>query len=206
MTRRILVDVDGVLADFIGAILPLINDMLGTNHVREDVTEFDFCKSLGLSREVGAAVKRKIGGAAGLAASLEVMPGAIDGLGRLHTLGNVHIVTSPWNSNPTWCHDREAWLLRHFGIPHANVTHTSQKDGVFGDVLVDGKTETCERWRAAWPHGVAVLWSTPHNRRDLWDGPCTNDWEHLADIIRLVPERKPDLSGRLLVAAGAAER
>lgn len=183
---RVLVDCDGVLADFIGGALATINERCGTSYTREQVTEFNFTRSLGMTPQQAAATKRIIGNAERFALNLDVYPGAVDGVRRLREIASVHIVTSPWNSNPTWTHDREAWLLRHFGIQHGEVTHTSAKDGVFGHVLIDDKTSTCEEWRAAWPNGVAVLWSTPHNRRDLWDGPSTSDWDHLIEIVRTV--------------------
>jgi 5'(3')-deoxyribonucleotidase len=164
----------------------MLNELYDTSFRREQVTEFDFTKALSMSPPAAAAAKRAIGAASGFARHLDVYPGAIDGVRRLQQIAEVYIVTSPWNSNPTWCHDREAWLERHFGIPHARVIHTSAKHLIAGDVLVDDKTSTCDQWRAAWPSGVAVLWSTLHNRRDLWDGPCTSDWDHLIEIVGTV--------------------
>lgn len=183
---RALVDVDGVLADFIGGMIAMLNERCNTSYTREQVTEFDFTAALGMSREQAAATKRMIGNADRFARHLDVYPGAIDGMRRLREIADVHIVTSPWNSNPTWTHDREAWLSQHFGIHHSDVTHTSAKHLMRGDVLVDDKTATCDAWRAAWPQGVAVQWATPHNRRDLWDGPSTSDWDHLIEIVRTV--------------------
>lgn len=183
---RVLLDCDGVLADFIGGVMPIINSLLGTSYTPADVTEFSFAEALGMTPEQGAAVKRAIGAAPRLSAGLAVYPGAIDGVRRLREIADVHIVTSSWDSNETWEFDRKAWFKRHFGIDHHGITFTAEKHRVTGDVLVDDKTSTCEAWRAAWPQGVAVLWATPHNRRDLWDGQCTSDWDRLIDIVRTV--------------------
>lgn len=183
---RALVDCDGILSDFIGGALATINELYTTSFTREQVTEFDFTKALGMSPAAAAACKRAIGRADGFARHLMVYPGAADGMRRLAELGEIYIVTSPWNSNPTWCHDREAWLDEHFGIPHARVIHTSAKHLIAGDVLVDDKTSTCAAWRAAWPGGIAVQWQTPHNRRDPWDGASTADWDELIRIVRTV--------------------
>lgn len=183
MRPRVLLDCDGVLADFIGGALRIVNTMLGTGYVPTDVTEFDFTKSLGLPARAAADVKRMIGATHGFAASLAVLPGAVDGVRRLREVADVYVVTSPWNSNPTWMSEREAWLDRHFAIPHRQVIHTAAKHICVGDVLVDDKTETVDRWREWHPGGVAVQWSTLHNRRDPWDGQSTNDWSVLIDEL-----------------------
>ncbi len=181
--KRVLLDCDGVLSDFIGGALAIVNQMFGTRFIASDVTEFDFTAALGMSPANAAAVKRAIGSAPNFAANLHPLPGAVAGFARLEAIADVYIVTSPWNSNPTWCHDRESWLLKHFGVHHGRVIHASPKHLVCGDVLVDDKTSTLDAWRAAWPGRVAVQWSTPHNRRDLWDGPSTSSWDFLIDEI-----------------------
>lgn len=182
----VLLDCDGVLADFIGGVLPIINELLGTSHTPEDVTEFSFADALRLTPEQAAKVKRAIGTEPRLADRLLVYPGARDGVRRLREIADVHIVTSSWDSNETWEFDRKKWLRRNFDIGHHDITFTAEKHRVTGDVLVDDKTNTCDAWRTAWPTGVAVQWSTPHNRRDPWDGPCTNDWGHLIEIVKAV--------------------
>lgn len=186
---RVLLDCDGVLADFIGGALRIVNSMFGTNHVSADVTEFDFAGSLGLEPVDAANVKRAIGNLQGFAASLAVLPGAIDGVRRLRDVADVYVVTAQWIGNLTWTHERERWLDRHFGIQSIRVIHTSAKYVCSGDVLVDDKTSTCEEWRAAHPDGIAVQWSTPHNRLDLWDGPSTSDWGFLINEIVMRRDR-----------------
>jgi hypothetical protein len=98
-------------------------------------------------------------------------------------LGEIYIVTSPWNSNPTWTHDREEWLYRNFGIPYNRVIHTSAKYLVRGDVFIDDKASAVAKWRDAHPSGLPVLWSNLHNRTELWDGQCTGDWSFLCELV-----------------------
>lgn len=178
----ILLDCDGILADFIGGVLPLIHRVTGRQAAREQITAFDFAASLGLNPDEAAAVKRAIGCSDRFASTLEAYPGAIEGVGTLREVADVYIVTSPWNSNPTWTHDRETWLRRHFGIPHSHVIHGSAKHLVRGDVFVDDKTETVVAWQAAHPSGRALRWSTPHNARDAYGGSSTNDWNVVREL------------------------
>jgi 5'(3')-deoxyribonucleotidase len=181
----VLVDCDGVLADFIGSALVIVNGLFDTSYVPEDVTQFSLAASLGLSEYQGAQMKRAIGNAWRLAADLKVLPFAKDGTRRLRDISQVYIVTSSWDSNETWEFDRKAWLRRHFDIGHHDIVFTAAKHLVRGDVCVDDKTSTLVEWEAAHPNGVAVQWQTPHNRRDTWYGPSTNSWDRL---IRLVEE------------------
>ena len=188
----VLLDCDGVLADFIGGLLPVIRDITGRTFVREQVTRFDFVTSLGLSREEGAAIKRWLGDARGWCESLAVYPGAVDGVCALREVADVYIVTSPWNSCATWTHEREAWLRRNFDISHANVLHASAKHLVRGDVFVDDKTEAVVAWQAANPDGAAMRWLTPHNWRDEYAGSSTQDWGVVRSLaLGALEPRKP---------------
>lgn len=185
--RRVLLDCNGVLAAFVDGWLKLINAQWGTTYAVDDVTDWDVLGSLGVHPDRHSEAKKMIAACPGFAGKLEVLPGAIDGVRRIQEIAEVDIVTSPWNSHPTWTSDREAWLKRNFGIPHSRVHHTSAKHRFTGDVLIDDKTSTCEEWRAAHLGGIAVLWATPHNRRDLWDGMCTSSWDFLVDVVRGLP-------------------
>lgn len=184
MRPRILLDCDGVMADFVGRFLALVNGRFGTMYGRNDIDDYDIAKALQWSRERATEAYGLIDDDPGFASHLETYPGAVDGVCRLQEISDLYVVTSPWWSHPTWVRDRNNWLYTKFGILASRVVHTAAKHIVSGDVLVDDKTSTCEEWRAAHPEGVAVLWSTPHNRRDLWDGPCTSSWDYLFDLVR----------------------
>jgi len=173
-----------VLADFMGAALKIINRELGTLHVIEDVTEFDFAKALGLSAMDATTVKRAIGNEPRLAAGLGVLAGSVDGMRALRSVSDVYIVTSSWDSNETWEFDRKAWLRRNFDIHHHEIVFTAAKHVCGGDFLVDDRTETLVRWQAEHPSGRAVQWRTLHNRRDEWNGISTASWGKIIDLVR----------------------
>lgn len=181
--KRVLLDVDGVLADFVSAFLIVVGRETGVVATPEQVTGFDICASLDLTREQASRVKRSIGSWPRFARDLTVYPGAIEGVAKLRSIADVYIVTSPWNSNPTWTHDREDWLMRHFGIPHARVTHTSAKYLCRGDFLVDDKVSAIEAWQAEHPDSRGIVWNTPHNQLDAWTGARTNDWDALCAMV-----------------------
>lgn len=185
--RSILLDVDGVLADFTSGYVDIINTQCGTRFTAADVNQWDVCGALRLTKADAARAKRAIGAAQGFAANLRHYPGSIAAVVRLAAIADVRIVTSPWNSNPTWTHDREAWLWKWFDIPHAHVHHTSEKWRVWGDVFVDDKLEAVKAWQAKWPAGAGILWRTPHNIGETWDGVTTNNWDEVIAIVEGVP-------------------
>jgi 5'(3')-deoxyribonucleotidase len=175
-------DVDGVLADFVGGYLRLLEEHTGIIAKHEQITQFDLGASLGLTKEQSTRMKIAVSDAHRFARTLDVYPGALDGVRRLQEVANVWIATSPWNSNPTWTHDREWWLREHFGIPASRITHTAAKHLLRGDYLIDDKTETLNAWLAHGQTG-AVQWETPHNRRDGWLGPATNNWGEIVERV-----------------------
>lgn len=180
---RVLVDCDGVLADFMSSALEIINATLGTAHELSAITQCSFADALDLRASEAAAVKRAIGASPRLADRLPVYSGAIEGMRKLREVAEVYIVTSSWDSNETWEYDRKAWLKRHFDIHHHEIVFTAAKHLVYGDMLVDDKTSTVAAWRQAFPWGLAVQWVTPHNRLDAWDGHFTDSWDELVALI-----------------------
>ncbi len=186
MTRpRVLLDCDGVLADFVGGVLPIVRQVTGRDYTHEDVAQYSFSDALGLTRNESEIVLDRISSSPDFCASLKPFDHAQNGVAALHAIADVYIVTSPWNTNPTWTFQREAWLKRHFDIPSKRVVHTSAKHLCVGDMHVDDKTSTLVEWRASHPSGAAVQWSTPHNRKDEWTGKSTREWGDLARIIEL---------------------
>src|SRR5689334_3482006 len=121
MSRRplILLDVDGILADFVGWFLLKIEQELGVLYHREDVSKFDFSNLPGwelIKNDAWDLCRRE-----GFARNLPVLDGAKDGVRRLQEIADVEICTSPMPGAPTWTHERDEWLERHFGIHYKNI-------------------------------------------------------------------------------------
>lgn len=190
MTRpTILLDCDGVLSGFTCRALDEVLAVTGRAYTLEDVDRYDFCAALGLSAEDTSSVKRRIGATRGFASSLRPLPGAQDAVRRLRHLGEVYVVTSPWNSNPTWTHEREAWLERHFKISNGRVIHTSAKHLVCGDVFVDDRGDSVDAWGDRWLRNrdgrerFAIHWQNEHNRFEPSRYKRTGSWEVLIDLV-----------------------
>ncbi len=184
--RRLLfaLDVDGVLANFVAGVLPVVEEVTGRRHRPEDVTAWDFTAALGLSSHEARAVKQVIGSRRGFAAALPPYPRARQGVRRLRDLGDVICVTSPWDSNPWWRDEREAWLALHFGIDV--VHHASDKHPYEADVFVDDKSSHVRAWSRRWPDRVAVFWRTPHNSSESVPvgAHSISSWDALYQVAR----------------------
>lgn len=158
---RILIDVDGVLANFVQHSLPVLEELTGQAWKMEDFHAWDLFDTIDRKYEAPFfdAVNKL-----GWCRSIPVYPGAQEGIKAVQEVGEVYIVTSPMNHVPTWTHEREGWLKEHFGIPHKKVVHTSAKYLCIGDILLDDKPANIESWAKEHPRGLGLLWDQPYNR------------------------------------------
>ena len=189
MKPVVLLDVDGVLADFVGPYLDAVHDLTKIKHQREDVKTWRISESLGLTDEIKAAVDVKVK-SAGFCAGLPVITGAKEGVKALENIADVYIATSPWRG-PNWSHERVEWLEKHFGIDQDRVMQGKAKFLLDGDVLIDDKAATVGRWVSKHP-GFGLLWSTPHNLKDS-AGLRVHGW---AEVLYLVKTISVFLNGR----------
>jgi 5'(3')-deoxyribonucleotidase len=193
MKPIVLLDVDGVLADFVGPYLDVVNSLTFDKgitlmrHQREDVKTWRISESLGLTDEIKAAVDVKVK-SVGFCAGLPVIDGAKEGVKALQEISEVYIATSPWKG-PHWSHERAEWLEKHFGIEQDRVMQGKAKFLLDGDVLIDDKASTVGRWVARHP-GFGLLWSTSHNLKDS-AGLRVHGWTevlYLVNVLRVIQE------------------
>ena len=161
MKATICFDVDGVLADFTGAMLEVVNRVCGASYTHEDVMQFEFTEALKLTREQTHAVHVEIS-APGFALGLSELPAGIDAVCKLRAAGHtIRFVTSPWDLSPTWKDERRSWLRARFLWAH-DIVFAHDKSGVGGHLLIDDKPASCFSW---WQYGRnALLVDQPWNR------------------------------------------
>jgi 5'(3')-deoxyribonucleotidase len=156
----VLLDVDGVLGNFIEANLRTLRS-LGVERCHDDVTTYDLEHCLRLDDTTRALMEFRWG-LPGFCASIPPYPGAQDAVDRLRTVADVYALTAPMFT-ATWQHERTEWLVEHFGFRRKDVISTHAKHLVRGDVFVDDKPSHVEAWQAAHPGGVGILWGRPYN-------------------------------------------
>lgn len=164
---RVLLDCDGVMADFMGAVKPVIRDLIGRDLTDQDMPTWDLFEAPVIKPH--AAALRAAVDQPGFCRNFAVLPGAQEGVQALRDLGaEVVCVTSPWPSSRTWAHDRMAWLEEHFGFTTKTVDQSSGKYRIDGDVFVDDHANNVVTW-LNWDkrrHHAAVLWAQPYNTKD----------------------------------------
>lgn len=166
--RTVLLDVDGVLADFLSTVLRLA----GVGVDKSQIIDWDLRKCL--SPAAHRRVTDLLSFSDSIAKHMDVMPGAQRAVDTIRETGfGVVAVTSPWLSNPTWEHQRRAWLRAKFDIRPENIISTPAKHLVDGAVLVDDKAEAVERWSAVRGR-PAILFRHPYGGDP--SGPFISGW------------------------------
>ena len=158
--KSILLDVDGVTADFIGGLERALNHTFSP----EDLKEWDVLKKLEPSQREKAL--EALSGTS-FWRNLPVKDGAKEGVRFLENMGyEITWVTSPWTSCEGWEAARRDWLDEHFGLGTQGHHYipTSSKEKVVGDVFIDDKPENVKGWREAHPGKQAFIFDAPYNK------------------------------------------
>lgn len=162
---RILLDVDGVLADCASAAVACAK-RLWPERKRdfeiETITDFDFAVSWLLTRSQAAHL-RDCMLQPKFCARLERYAGASAFVRRLNELGKVTVVTSPLEGSKYWMYERVEWLARHFGIDERDVVFRSDKTRESGDYLIDDAIHNLAPWGAAHGRQRALCIARPWN-------------------------------------------
>lgn len=179
----VLLDCDGVLADFTGYVLRIIRDEFGREYGPEDVTEWDFGNLLETDAE-----KRVLWSelkAIGVANTLDELVDP-DGVGPRAAVAairergcRIYCVTSPMPGSPAWAWERICWLEEVAGIHRREVVIASDKTPVCGDFLVDDNLDNIRGWVEA-RRGRGLLWDRAYNRGHAIDGARVRRW---ADVF-----------------------
>lgn len=179
--KTLLLDADGVFVDFVKGYLEAVFQVTGKRFTQDQITGFDIGKALGLTPEEVEKVKHYI--QPGFCESLDPLPGAIEAIQRLMLITDVYVVTSPFDSLPTWDYERRAWIKKHLGLGKNKIWQGSSKHMIRGDFFVDDRAENCVEWDAH-NAGTAVIWESPWNVKHPWNGHRFNNWAKLETLIQ----------------------
>ena len=136
----VLLDVDGVVAEFIGHTLTMLAALgCPSTLVPAQNTQphWDYWQDWipdDWKQPLMAATRRP-----GWCLSIPVLPGAQEGVRALQDIADVYFVTSPMAGSEYWHMERMQWLRNHFGATDKQVIFCETKHRVLGDVFVDDK-------------------------------------------------------------------
>lgn len=177
---RVLLDIDGVVADFLTAALSVVHEVSGQLYRAEDLPTWDIWDHVGREHE-GACYERYR--AEGFCAGLQPYPGAVDGVQRLLSVAEVHVVTSPIHGKH-WYYERAEWVRQHLGIAPKQVLFTGHKEHVAGDILIDDRVLHVRKWADMHPLGVGIVWDQPYNRAEDTNGLLrARSWDDVLDAV-----------------------
>lgn len=186
----ILLDVDGVLADFVGAVRGICAEL---DHDLV-VNTFDFTKQLQLQHPLAYQHYLERSAERGFCYGMQRYRGAVQFLKQLRKLGDVVAVTATLKHCPTWSHERKQWLA-DLGFQQQDIIFAVRKDLVVGDFFVDDKLSNLETWNNRWQgaHSDGIIRSVlvGHGYNVEHQPVASGDWyarvEHnFDDIVRFV--------------------
>lgn len=184
MMQRVLMDVNGIIANFIKLYVDSLLEATGIHKKETDIDQWDTGEALGLDKTQRAAVHSRLM-LPGRAFMMKPYPGAVEAVIKLATVTDLYFVTSPFPS-PTWVYDRDQWLQHHFGELGKKVVHTTHKYVCTGSYLVDDKPDNIREWcthnRLSGGSGVGLLWDA-HWNQDADDLIRVFDWDDLMRIV-----------------------
>ena len=183
-----LLDVDGVIADFVGEFLSVAERVLNRPvPIEADLGEWDVAKALGLSERETRFVYSELN-KPGVARGIAAYPGAIEMVKGLAVVAEVYFVTSPMDQSPTWCHDRMWWLIDNFGLElGSKLVLTQYTHLVFGDMLIDDRVPNVTEWASHRPSSsIGVVWGTPSNTGFEGKGNVCRvlGWPKVIDLVK----------------------
>lgn len=178
--KIILVDMDGVLADFETRFLEEWKRKF-PNHPKVPLEER---KTFYLAESYPGGLKKEIEiilSAPGFYENLEAISGGKEALAKMQKLGHdVFICTSPISKYENCVLEKYRWAEKNLGFEWTKkIIMTKDKALVFGDILIDDKPEHKGARKPAWKH---VLFEAPYNKhvkdklRITW-----SNWERILE-------------------------
>ena len=175
---KILLDMDGVLAQFIPALIEEYN-FLTNEHISEDeIKSFNVKDYVNDPFLVG-----RIKNATGFARNLKPYDGALDAVNFLVGAGHEILFVSCPTNCPTSAHEKREWLNYYFSKLWQKAplitTPPGMKKHVRGDVLVDDDPKNLDDLH---PATKGLLWHTRQNAA-VTGYERVYSWDHLIDWI-----------------------
>lgn len=181
--NRILLDVDGVLADFHAATNAFLASAGGPHLPSNSWTLRDSLSSE--QRVQWEPFMEKKWREPGFCSGIPMFPGSLEAVNRLRDIAEVIFVTAPLGESAHWMWERQVWLEEHLNADNRSVVLTHAKWVCQGDVLVDDKLSNLIEWQHHNPQGTAVLWDHGY----AWNEPVpstivrTKSWDDVVSLL-----------------------
>ena len=175
----ILLDMDGVLADFEHAFLAAWRE----RHPDIAPVEYEDRQSFYIQQDYPAELRPRVEAiytAPGFIRHLPPVPGAIEAVNDLMAMGlEVRFCSSPLRQYDHCVLEKYQWIEAHFGrAATERLILTRDKTLVQGDLLIDDRPRITGATRPQWQH---ILYDTPYNRQEP-DRPRLT-WQNWRNVL-----------------------
>ena len=174
-------DVDGIVADFVGRTIELLPDVFPSG--RDSITSWSLYDGLSPENQKRC---QDTWHSKGFCMSLPVLPGSQNAVDRISMEADIIWVTSPLTKGHHWVREREMWLERYFAALPGEIVFAHDKSLVSGNLLVDDRSLNLQAWVERNPGGMGVLWDSPWNSLDSVNGVDMVRASGWGDVLRLV--------------------
>lgn len=179
---RILVDMDGVIADFEGSFINLWKQQ----HPRQAYIALEERNTFYLLHQYPRELQPlalEIISAPGFYRGLAVIPGAVEALREMAATGiDVRICSSPARDYRNCVLEKYEWVDEHLGPEWIErVILTEDKTLIRGDILIDDRPEVPGSDTPTWEH---VLFDQPYNRAVIDKRRLT--WKNWKTVLKEV--------------------
>lgn len=180
--KRIILDVDGVSADFVTHSLRTLVALGGPQMQHDDIRTWDIFGSIPREWEDRMVAEWH---RPGWCAGIPLYDGARDAVMALREAAEVVFVTTAMEDAPHWMWERDRWLRQHLNAGARDTIFAASKKHIWGDVFVDDKASNVAEWHRAHPASTAVLWDQPYNRSEkMPEGVVrTRSWEQVVQLV-----------------------
>jgi len=166
MKPEVLLDIDGVAANFIEGCRPAAESIIGRTVHHDEIDQFMIERALGMDEAQTAELYKHVM-TEGWCRSLPAYEGAKEAVNYIRQFADVIPVTAHFFDSKHWVHERDLWIVEHLGIPMTDIVHTHRKFQIDGDILIDDKISHIRSWIGRRPTKRAVLFQRKYNQNEV---------------------------------------
>lgn len=173
--KRLIIDMDDVLADTGAKILKIFNEK---NNLNIDKAYFEDKDFYSLVRDGKYVSYRDQLFEPGFFRDLEVFPNAVEVVEELQKKYEIYIVSAAVEF-PTSLFDKYEWMQEHFPfISWKNIVFCGDKSIVHGDIMIDDHARNFENFS-----GEKLLFHSMHNTQ-VQGFKRVRDWKEIYQILK----------------------
>lgn len=155
--KKLLVDMDGIIADFFTPLFRDYKRLTGETVVMDQILGWDMAKYVGQGEVLIDLFHQP-----GFFLKLKPLPGAIWALKRLSK--RYDIIIASYACTPSAASEKVSWCKKH--LPFISIDSLilcHRKELIRGDAIIDDGLHNAMGYRAAWPDSLVLGIAYPYN-------------------------------------------